>query len=118
MGIIDKNTNIWETFVGSPCKQNVQNLFYFCLIIVQRFIFIFFLQRIAGGAGNPWDYRSWSEHHSHHGKWLQYPEIRSSGPVCGLDPAWVSTPSQKPLGHKMQLSISRCIIQRDDFLIL
>lgn len=47
------------------------------------------LQRIAGGNKNPWDYRSWSEQHSYHGKWLQYPEIRTSGPVCGLDPAWV-----------------------------
>ena len=45
------------------------------------------LQRIAGGNKNPWDYRSWSEQHSYHGKWLQYPEIRTSGPVCGLDPA-------------------------------
>jgi len=49
--------------------------------------------RIAGGNKNPWDYRSWSEHHSHHGKWLQYPEIRSSGPVCGLDPAFCEAPA-------------------------
>ena len=24
-------------------------------------------QRLAGGSKNPWDSRSWSEHHSHHG---------------------------------------------------
>ena len=60
-----------------------KNLFF--LIVYDIYIATF--QRIAGGNKNPWDYRSWSEHHSHHGKWLQYPEIRSSGPVCGLDPA-------------------------------
>jgi len=49
--------------------------------------------RLAGGSKNPWDSRSWSEHHSHHGKWLQYPEIRSSGPVCGLDPAFCEAPA-------------------------
>ena len=61
----------------------------FFLIVYDEYILITIaiFQRIAGGNKNPWDYRSWSEHHSHHGKWLQYPEIRSSGPVCGLDPA-------------------------------
>ena len=49
--------------------------------------YVVFVQRIAGGNKNPWDYRSWAEQHSYHGKWLQYPEIRTSGPVCGLDPA-------------------------------
>ena len=52
-----------------------------------------YLQRLAGGGKNPWDYRSWSEQHSYHGKWLQYPEIRTSGPVCGLDPAFCEAPA-------------------------
>ncbi len=46
------------------------------------------LQRLAVGVRNPWDYKTWDDHGTHHDKWSQYPDHhRSSGPVCGLDPA-------------------------------
>ena len=54
----------------------------------QNFPNFAYFQRLAVGVNNPWDYKTWDDHNTHHDKWSQYPDHhRSSGPVCGLDPA-------------------------------
>jgi len=48
--------------------------------------------RLAVGAAAGWNYKD--DHHAPHDKWSQYPDHhRSSGPVCGLDPAFCEAPA-------------------------